>query len=202
MRAVIGDYTQWPAELREHRKRTGADRWDEMWDGVLHVAPMPNREHQDLVAELREWISRHWAKPGGNRVHHEINLAPPGGWDENYRIPDLVLLTPDRFSIDRNTHFEGAPLVVVEIHSPGDEAYDKLPFYVDLGVPKTWIIHRDTKRPENYVLRSGSYTLMSPAADGWVRSTVTPIELRATDEQKLAIRLTDAPATEAHLPEQ
>jgi len=201
MRAVIGDFTQWPAELRDHRKRTGADRWDEMWDGVLHLAPVPNREHGDLQFGLRSWIHTHWAKPNGNRVHHEINLATPGGWDKNYRIPDLLLLTPDRFDIDYNTHFEGAPLVVVEIHSPGDEAYEKLPFYADLGVPEAWIIHRDTKRPENYVLRGGSYTLMSPAADGWVRSTVTPIELRAADDQKLAIRLTGEPNSEARLPE-
>lgn len=28
------------------RKRTGADRWDEMWEGVLHMPPVPTPEHQ------------------------------------------------------------------------------------------------------------------------------------------------------------
>jgi Uma2 family endonuclease len=60
-------------------------------------------------------------------------VAPPGGWPDNHRIPDLVLLTPARFAIDRNEYFEGAPDVVVEIRSPGDESYEKRDFYAALG---------------------------------------------------------------------
>ena len=30
-------------DIQAMRKRTGADRWDEMWEGVLHMPPMPNR---------------------------------------------------------------------------------------------------------------------------------------------------------------
>ena len=37
-----------PPEILEWRKRTGADRWDEMWEGVLHMGPTPNYDHQDL----------------------------------------------------------------------------------------------------------------------------------------------------------
>src|SRR5208283_3482528 len=112
------------------RKQTGADRWDEVWEGVLHMPPMPNRHHQDLEFELQAFLRLHWAKPRGARVHQGINLAAPGGWpNKNYRVPDLLLLTPDRFFIDHNEYFEGAPNGVIEIHSPGDEAYDKLPFY-------------------------------------------------------------------------
>lgn len=61
------------------------------------------------------------ARPHGAKVYHQINLCPPGGWPDNYRIPDLVLLTPARFSIDRNAYFEGASDAVVEICSPGGE---------------------------------------------------------------------------------
>ena len=56
-------------------------------------------------------------------------------WTKNYRIPDLVLLTPDRFHIDKCDYMAGAPLVCVEIFSPDDESYEKLPFYASLGVP-------------------------------------------------------------------
>jgi Uma2 family endonuclease len=126
-----------PPDVLALRKRTGADRFDEMWDGVLHMPPMPNREHQDLGGELETWLRLRWARPRKAKVYHEINVAAPGGWpDRNYRIPDLVLLTPERFHIDRNEYFEGAPDVVVEIYSPGDESYEKLPFYQELGVPE------------------------------------------------------------------
>ena len=110
MRAVMFEV---PPDILAWRKRTGADRWDEMWEGVLHMAPAPNREHQDLTGAMETYLRLRWARPRGNRVYHEINLAAPGGWTNNYRIPDLVLLTPERFGIDRNEYFEGAPDVVV-----------------------------------------------------------------------------------------
>jgi Uma2 family endonuclease len=139
-----------------------------MWEGVLHMTPMPNSVHQQLEAALDRWLWLHWAKPGGNKVFHPVNLAAPGGWPHDYRIPDLVLLTPDRFHIDRNEYFEGAPTAVVEIRSPGDETMEKLPFYARLGVPEVWVIDRDTKMPELYVLENLNYLAASPDADGWL----------------------------------
>ena len=49
MRAVMPEV---PPDILAWRKRTGADMWDEMWEGVLHMAPMPNREHQDLEGAM------------------------------------------------------------------------------------------------------------------------------------------------------
>ena len=56
--------------------------------------------------------------------------------------------------------------MVVEIRSPGDETMEKLPFYAQLGVPEVWIIDRDTKVPELYVLRAGRYE--NSAGGGWL----------------------------------
>jgi Uma2 family endonuclease len=184
------------------RKRTGADQWDEVWEGVLHMPPAPNRFHQDLEGSLETYLRFRWARPRGAKVYHQINLAAPGGWPEkNYRIPDLLLLTPERFSIDHNEYFEGAPDVVVEIHSPGDEAYEKLPFYAALGVPEAWIIDRDTKEPEIYLLKRGQYKKQSAAKSGWVRSPGTGIELRVGLPGKLAVRLAGDDTTREDLPE-
>jgi len=38
--------------LLEQRRRLGLDRWDEMWEGVLHMSPAPAREHQRILTEL------------------------------------------------------------------------------------------------------------------------------------------------------
>src|SRR5690242_17022091 len=112
MPVVLPDVVAW-------RKRIGADRWDEMWDEVLHMPPMPNRDHQELVGALETYIRLRWARPRKAKVYREINLASFGGWpDKNYRIPDLLMLSPERFDIDHNEYFEGAPDAVVEIHSP------------------------------------------------------------------------------------
>jgi Uma2 family endonuclease len=198
MRAVMPEV---PPDILAWRKRTGADMWDEMWEGVLHMAPAPNREHQDLAGAMEAYLRLRWARPRGNRVYHDINLAAPGGWPNNYRIPDLLLLTPERFGIDHNEYFEGAPDVVVEIRSPGDESYEKLEFYAQLGVPEVWIIERDSKAPEIYVLRAGRYMQRAASAAGWVLSDVTGIELRTGHPGNLAIRLAGDDGTREDLPE-
>ena len=191
-----------PQYVLEWRARTGAEMWDEMWEGVLHMPPVPNRTHQDMQGELYSWLLLHWAHPRGNKVHPPINLASVGGWPHDYRIPDLVLLTPDRFGIDHNEYFEGPPTVVVEIRSPGDETKEKMPFYAALGVPEVWVIDRDTKAPELYVLRGSQYQQQAPDEDGWVQSSATGVRLRGEPNGKLALQLADDPSTKRLLPEQ
>ena len=183
------------------RRQTGADRWDEMWEGELHMPPMPSFDHQDFEWALETWLRIHWGRPRGNKVYHQINLASLGGWPNNYRIPDLVLLTPNRFDINQGLYFEGPPTVAVEIRSPGDEAFNKLPFYAKLGVPETWIIDRDTKEVHLYVLRDSRYEQQSAGADGWYLSEATGIEIRCEPEGKLAIQIAGAPETRELLPE-
>ncbi len=96
MKAVIPNV---PDAMTEWRRRNDADRWDEMWEGVLHMPPMPNRDHQDLEGAIEAYLRRYWIRPKGGKVYHQINVASPGGWPGDYRIPDLVLVTPDRFGI-------------------------------------------------------------------------------------------------------
>ena len=48
---------------------------------------------------------------------------------------------------------EGAPEVVIEILSPEDETYEKLPFYERMRTREVWIIDPETRKPELYVLR-------------------------------------------------
>lgn len=198
MKAVIAEI---PPETLAWRKRTGNDKFDEMWEGVLHMTPAPKRSHQNFEWELENWLRSHWARPLGNRVYHQVNVAAPGGWPDNYRIPDLVLLTPERFDIDHDAYFEGAPTVVVEIRNPGDETMEKLPFYAQLGVPEVWVIDRDSKTPELYLLESGVYRLQTPAADGWLQSIATGIRMRGESGNRLALQLAGDAATQRFLPE-
>lgn len=193
MKAVMPD-------VLAYRRRTGADRWDEMWAGVLHMPPAPNRAHQDLSYLLENWLRKHWAASIGGRVHHEVNVASPGRWPHDYRIPDLVLLKPDRFHVDRNEYFEGAPTAVVEIHCPGDEAYEKLDFYAELAVAEAWIIDRDSRRPEVYALAGGQYVQLEPNAEGWLAGGATGIWLRAVEGQKLQLQLGQARSSRITLP--
>ena len=149
---------------------------------------------------MEAYLRCSWVGRKGGKVYHQINLASPGGWPSDYRVPDLVLLTPDRFGIDKNEYFEGAPTVVVEIRSPEDESYDKLDFYARLGVPEVWIIDRDTKAPEMFSLAGGSYERRASDSDGWLLSEATGVELRRSDSSRLAMRIGGDGSTLEELP--
>jgi Uma2 family endonuclease len=202
MRAVIVDMPKhWLAE----RKNSDAAQWDEMWNGVLHMPPMPNGMHQDFAGDLRDFLKWEWAKPSGGLVRHEVNLTTPedeAHWTLNYRIPDLVLLDRGRLHIDKNEYMAGAPLVVVEIKSPGDETYDKFPFYAGLGIPEVWVFDRDTRAPEVHLLDSErAYQPQSPGPDGWARSPATGVEFRQTQTGKVWLRIAGDDATAEELPD-
>lgn len=202
MRAVI---TQMPKHWIEERKNSEAAQWDEMWNGVLHMPPMPNRLHQRFAKSLMNYLDRFWAKLTGGTVDQEVNLTTPedeDAWTLNFRIPDLVLLDPPRFHIDKNEYMAGAPLVVVEIASPGDETYDKFPFYAGLGVPEVWVIHRDTRTPELHLLGPDRvYASALPGPDDWVRSPATGVEFRQTRPGKVWARIAGDGSTAAELPD-
>lgn len=201
MKAVMAEMLpHWLAE----RKNSEAAQWDEMWEGVLHMPPMPNRFNQRFARDLLIFLQVRWAKPRGAEVHQEVNLttvADEEHWTLNYRIPDLVMLTKDRLSIDKNEYMAGTPLVVVEVRSPGDETDEKLPFYAALGVPEVWVFDRDMRTPEVRTLVAGTYQLRSADADGWLRSPAAGVEFRQTRPGKVWVRIGGDDASAEELPD-
>ena len=202
MRAVI---TVMPKHWLEERKNSDAAKWDEMWNGVLHMPPMPNGMHQDFAGDLRDFLKRRWAKPRGGRVNQEVNLTTPedeAHWTLNYRIPDIVLLDRARRHIDKNEYMVGAPLVVIEIASHGDETYDKFPFYAGLGVPEVWVFDRDTRAPEVHVLGPDpAYQAQAPGPDGWLRSPAAGVEFRQTQPGRVRARIGGDDTTAEEVPD-
>ena len=202
MKAVVADFPpHWLAE----RMRTGAHQFDEMWAGVLHIPPVQTTGQQALNGELAAYLKRRWAKPARGRACYQVNLTTPDDepqWTKNYRIPDIVLLSRDRLSIDKNEYMVGAPLVVVEIRSPDDETYEKLPFYAGLGVPEVWVFDRDTKAVELRTLAAGpAYDLLPPGPGGWHHSPATGVEFRQARPGKVVVRVNDDDATAEELPD-
>jgi Uma2 family endonuclease len=202
MRAVIADF---PKHWLEERKRSGAHRFDEFWDGVLHVPPPRTSSQQALLGDLLSYLDEQWARPRRCKAHHGVIITTPkdvANWLHNFRIADIVLLDPPRFRIDKNDYMVGAPLVVVEIASPGDETYEKFPFCAGLGVPEVWVIHRDSRTPEIHLLGAdGKYAAAKPGADGWLQSPATGVEFRQTRPGKVWARVNGDDSTAAELPD-
>jgi Uma2 family endonuclease len=144
---ILGDPPPEIEALIESRRRTGADRRDELWEGDYHMNPAPRKRHAMLVSHMVELLAP-LARRHGLIATTDFNL----GVSDDYRIPDLGL---HRDASDA-VYVPTAPLVV-EVLSPDDETMEKLPFYAARGVEEVVIVDPDERRVTWLALADGAY---------------------------------------------
>jgi Uma2 family endonuclease len=179
MKAVIAHVSE--RELAE-RRRTGHDRWDEMWEGVLHMAPAPSYEHQRILDALIVFLSPLLESGGRGVLRSGVNVFGQRTGTESYRIPDLTFVARGRESIIAADGIRGgAPDAVIEIRSPDDETEEKLPFFAALGVAEVIVIDRDTKQPTVYRLVGTQLVALLRDPGGWVASEKMDVRWKHED---------------------
>jgi len=134
--------------LLEHRRSSGLDRLDEVWEGVLHMVPAPGFGHATLAQQLAEMLGRPARDAGLTPTMGEFNL----GEEQDFRVPDGGLHRPGA----GGTWLPTAALVV-EIVSPGDESWEKLPFYAAHEVDEVLIVDPQKRRVDWLGLSDGEY---------------------------------------------
>jgi Uma2 family endonuclease len=140
-----------PAELEElvaRRRQLDQDRRDEVWEGVLHMIPPPSVEHERIASVLHRALGP-FADASGLVTVATIGI---GTGQENYRVPDLALLRAG-FKPQWN---ETAALVV-EIVSPDDKSWEKLPFYAAHHVDEVVIVEPEKRAVHWLRLAGGEY---------------------------------------------
>ena len=117
-------------QLQRNRAETGADRFDEVWEGTNMMAPMPNVEHRDVVngfaavfQEVIRWAHLGMVMPGANVSDRE------SGWEENYRVPDIAVFLNEGQAKNCGTHWCSGPDFLVEVISDNDRTREKMPSY-------------------------------------------------------------------------
>jgi Uma2 family endonuclease len=148
MRTVIlGDRPRELEALIESRRATGADLYDEVWDGEYHMAPAAAGPHGELDGQLGRILG-----PLAGRIGM-IESGPfnVGDGPTDFRVPDRGIR-------ERSTEvwFATAALVV-EIVSPDDETWEKLPFYGDHDVDEIVIADPQTQTLTWLRLDAGTY---------------------------------------------
>jgi Uma2 family endonuclease len=197
MKAVIARVSD---EELARRRRIGVDRWDEMWEGVLHMPPAPNYEHQRILDRLIIVLAQLIEDAGRGTVRSGINVFHDTAGNENYRIPDLTFVARGREAVIAVDGIRGgAPDAVVEIRSPDDETYDKLPFFADLGVLEVIVVDRDTKTPEIFRLAGAQYVALQPDANGWLASGTFGLRLKRGDGSTLLVEDPGSPSTRCEI---
>jgi Uma2 family endonuclease len=143
MPLLINDPT-WEEKIIADRERAGADRWDEVWEGVYVVSPLPNIEHQKIVSRLLVILEETIDRQELGEVFPGVNLSDrEDDWEFNYRAPDVVVFLKTGKAVPCDTFWRGPADFLVEIVSPRDRTYEKIPFYDRLGVVELLIIDRD-----------------------------------------------------------
>jgi Uma2 family endonuclease len=139
-----------PPELEawlERRRSLGQDRFDEVWEGVYHVAPSPTFEHAAVDAELAQQLGPR-AKRRGLRYVSTVDIGELG----DYRVPDS--------SVHRGTPsgaWHQTAALVVEVVSPGDESMAKFDFYARHEVDEVLVADPARRSIRLWQLREGTY---------------------------------------------
>jgi Uma2 family endonuclease len=135
-------------ELLERRRRAGADRSDEVWEGVYHMVPAPSGPHAELAWQLAALL-RPFAIAAGLTPSGEINL---GESEHDFRVPDGALHRERPTGVWQHT-----AALVLEIVSPHDESWEKLPYYAAHGVDEVLIVDPQERSVSWLALQDGEY---------------------------------------------
>ena len=144
---VLGPRPEELDQLIQRRRAQGLDTFDEVWEGSYHMAPAGRARHaymDDVIAVLLH----PYAQAAGLIGSGPFNL----GHKDDYRVPDRGY---HRALLDV-VYFDTAA-VVVEIVSPDDETYAKLPFYAVHDVDEVMVIDPDGHSVRIFVLGDGRY---------------------------------------------
>jgi Uma2 family endonuclease len=150
---VVGTPPPELTALLERRRRAGADRLDEVWEGVHHMVPAPSGEHADIAQQLAVLLDAPARAAGLVPTMHEFNL---GESERDFRVPDGGL----------HRHrprgaWQASAALVVEIVSPDDETQEKLPFYAEHSVDEILIVDPTDRTVTWLSLRDGRYQPVS-----------------------------------------
>lgn len=136
--------------LLDRRKRLGQDGYDEVWEGVYHMALMSRGRHGYLQVQLAKAIAP-YAEAAGLAEVGPFNL---GDGADDFRVPDLGY---HRQPFDPGALYYPTAAIVVEVISPGDETYDKLPFYAAHAVAEVLVADPEKRSLRLLALDAGHY---------------------------------------------
>jgi len=154
-------------DLLRRRSEIGADRYDEVWEGVYIVAPQPNDAHQDIVLGLGAALYHAVQCAGLGWVRAGVNVTDRADdWTQNYRVPDVVVFLAGTSAENRGTHWLGGPDLAIEVLSPHDQAREKIEFYSRVKVRELLLVDRAPWRLEWWRFEDESLKLRETQAPG------------------------------------
>ncbi len=180
MATMIHD-TELERRLRRERAVCGADRYDEVWEGVYMMAPMPNDEHQMLVNAMAAILQDVVGWPGLGQVRPGVNVSDRyENWQQNYRVPDVAVFLNETKAVNHSSFWLGGPDLAIEVVSAEDQTREKLAFYGLVSTRELLIIDRDPWQLELHRLKGTELVLQATATvanQTAIQCQVVPLDL-------------------------
>ncbi len=150
----------------------------ELIGGELHMAPAPNRYHQEISKNLEFIIHQHVKS---NRLGKVYN-APFDVYLGEHDVfqPDLLFVSQERRHVLTHKGAEGAPDLVIEILSPKTafkDRHTKLETYAKTGVVEYWLIDPEPKTIEVFLFEKSpdkTERIYTVGVDSTITSTLLP----------------------------
>ncbi len=161
----------------DYAKTPDDERW-ELIDGELFRMPLPNVAHQRTSMQLLLRVAPFVEE----REMGEVFAAPTDVVlsDTDTVEPDLLFISRERMGIITRLNIQGAPDLVVEIHSPATAQRDltaKRELYARHGVREYWPIDPESRTVTVLLLDNGDFveagvyregdTVTSPTLEGF-----------------------------------
>ena len=131
----------------------------EIIDGELIVTRAPHWKHQEVCVKIAAKLEIWSTQTGLGRTAYAPGIIFT---DADNVIPDVVWISNERLEqiLDEAGHLRGAPELVVEVLSPGEEnekrdRQSKLKLYSVQGVREYWIFDRQQQKLEVYRRENG-----------------------------------------------
>ena len=180
--------------LIRRRRRMGADRFDEVWEGTYVMVPSADNQHQGISVSLSAILWLTIDEAGLGRPFASVNISDrETEWRKNYRVPDLAVFLNGTAAIEHEKFWFGGPDFAVEIVSRNDRTDEKIPFYERVGTRELRIVDRKPWKLRLYRSVNGRLSLMGQSTvddDAPLRSERVPLSFQInTIEGKSSIRV-------------
>ena len=157
----------------DYAKTPDDERW-ELIDGELFRMPSPNIAHQMISGELFPRMKQFVQERNLGIVFHaptDVVLS-----DSDTVEPDLLFISRERMGIITRLNIQGAPDLVVEIHSPSTTQRDltaKRALYARSGVKEYWPVDPEARTVRVLLLHGGDFVEAGIYREGDVVSSST-----------------------------
>ena len=145
--------------------------------GVHVITPAPSSKHQWVSTKLSRLLGNFLEKKQIGEVivaPYDVKFSDDSGFQ-----PDIIVIKKEDYKKIKQNYFEGIPLLIVEILSPGSKKNDyvwKKQMAEEYKVPEYWVFNIEEKMVDVFYLKGEKYVSKTFEENKKLQSTLNELE--------------------------